>query len=400
MLFRSKNSWPADRPLREGFTTGTAAAAAACAAVAALLGGGAPVFVSVPLPPLQGGRLEIPVAAVRSGRTAGHPWALATVIKDGGDDPDATHGLRLQVLASPVPPPLAGAVPAGLVDGFPLPVFLYAGKGVGRVTMPGLPLPPGEPAINPDPRRQIAAAVCEAAMPRGYGGELHLTISVPRGEERARRTLNPRLGIVGGISILGTRGIVRPYSHQAWRTAIVQAVDVAEAAGISTLLFSTGRRSERLLRSLYPYLPDQAFVQAADQAAFSLRLAGRRSFSCLVWGCFPGKLLKLAQGLEWTHARSAPADLALPVSLWREHGDPADLDGLPTVAGILSRMRELSPDGHRAVLAVLAERALAALASWLREENGPAGPPELRLHVFSPEGEAVSLTWRWEERVP
>jgi cobalt-precorrin-5B (C1)-methyltransferase len=385
------------QPLREGFTTGTAAAAAAHAAVAALLGGRRLASVSVPLPPFAGERLEIPIARVRTGGRGKFPWAMASVIKDGGDDPDVTHGLRLDVQAGLDIRALSGTAradaPPVLIGGFSSPVFIHAGWGVGRVTLPGLPVPPGEPAINPEPRRQIAAAACEAAAAQGRRAALHLLIRVPMGEARAGLTLNPRLGIVGGISILGTRGIVRPYSNEAWQAVIAQGIDLAAAAGISSLLFSTGRRSEQFLQRLYPCLPPLAAVQVADFAAFSLRLALKNpGIRRVAWGCFPGKLLKLAQGLEWTHARSAPADLPGLVRLWRERGGPEApaLAAMPTAAGALSLMREISPEKHGLLLRALAAQALTVMLGWLRAEPEGRTCSELSLHVFSPEGETLA----------
>ncbi|MDR2076347.1 MAG: cobalt-precorrin-5B (C(1))-methyltransferase CbiD, partial [Desulfovibrio sp.] len=350
--------------------------------------------------PFTGARLDVPIAGVRTGGRKSFPWAAASVVKDGGDDPDVTHGLRLEVRAGLDFRALSETPRAGenspaplLIGGFSSPVFLYAGRGIGRVTLPGLPVPPGEPAINPEPRRQIAAAACEAAAAHGCSGSLHLRLCAPSGEERAKDTLNPRLGIVGGISILGTRGIVRPYSNEAWQAVIIQGINVAAAAGISTLLLSTGRRSEDLLRALYPDLPPPAAVQAADFAAFSLRQAGKNAcIHRVAWGCFPGKLLKLAQGLEWTHARSAPADIASLARLWEKCGAPetAAVAAMPTASGALSLMRKISPEGYGLVLAALTERAFAVMEGWLRADSRKDAPPDLSLHVFSLEGEILA----------
>ena len=414
------------RPLREGFTTGTAAAAAAAAAVAVLFGEPSASVVTIPLPPFTrvdgrvewacNARLDVPVCrsipSVRAASPSSARAASASVIKDGGDDPDATHGMTIIVHASFRPfsqdveaafsgavsedlPPLSS--PPLLAPGFPNPVFLYAGRGIGRVTLPGLPVPPGEAAINPQPRRQIAASACEAANRHGYSGPLYLYIAVPEGVERAAHTLNARLGIVGGISILGTSGIVRPYSHEAWRAAIEQGMSVSAAAGVHTLLLSTGRRSERALFRLYPELPAVAGVQAADFASFSLRRAVCGPFSRVAWGCFPGKLLKLAQGLEWTHAKTAPADIPLLGRLWLEHGGSEGtaqaISAMPTAVGAFALMREDSSAAHDAVLRALAERAAAVMLGWMREERElceKAGPlPEVFLHIFTLEGEVL-----------
>ena len=409
--------------LREGFTTGTAAAAAAYAAVILLLGESLPSVVEVTLPPfaedgtpLAGGKasgatssepppsLVIPIA--QGGMETGA--AFACVIKDGGDDPDATHGARIVVHASRRPFPGSGgntmpaspdgsswipALPEGPCSApvqmrlFARRLYIYGGEGVGRVTLPGLPVAVGEPAVNPEPRRQIAVAASKAAQSLGYAGPLHLLISVPDGKERARHTLNGRLGVVGGISILGTRGTVRPYSHDAWKAAISQGLDVAEALGLREVLFSTGRRSERLGFFLYPGLPEQAGIQVADYAAFSLREASLRPFTRIIWTCFPGKLLKLAQGLEWTHARTAPADIALLADYWRESGGTEDLHpalrDMPTAAGAFALMGKKDAALRDAVLRRLAHAAMRSMQSWVNPPQAPYQGPELILHVFS-----------------
>ncbi|MDR0339553.1 MAG: cobalt-precorrin-5B (C(1))-methyltransferase CbiD [Desulfovibrio sp.] len=392
--------------LRDGFTTGTAASAAAGAAARALLEMPPPDSVSVALPPFvhrgnavepeNDARIVIPIAESGPCPTARQAQSVffASVIKDGGDDPDATHGARLTAMASLTP--FVGpevSLPA-VIDYFSVPVWLYAGKGIGRVTLPGLPVPPGEAAINPVPRKQIALAVNEA-VPHGNRPKpsaIHVLLQVDDGEERARRTLNPRLGIVGGISILGTQGIVKPYSHASWQAAIRQGMDVASALGLGELLLSTGRRSERLGFGLYPDLPPQAGVQVADYAAFALGEAARHSFSRLIWLCFPGKLLKMAQGLGWTHAQSAPADIALVAALCRESGG-ADLAesvaAMPTAAGAFAVMAQ-KPQVHASVLRSLAEQALATLAGFLKDA-GDAGRTALRLHIFDPD-ERLLLT--------
>ena len=422
-------------PLREGFTTGTAAAAAAFAAVGLLLGGPLPATVEVVLPPfaedgtpLAGGKASgngapsappTLVIPVEQGGAEGDA-AFAAVIKDGGDDPDATHGARIIVHAAfrpfapradeggepfalglPRPPglPTGQAAASMELNLFSRRIVLYGGEGVGTATLPGLPVAVGEPAINPEPRKQIAVAAHAAARAAGYDGPLHLLVSAPDGRERARHTLNARLGIVGGISILGTRGTVRPYSHDAWKAAIVQGLDVAEALGLRAVLLSTGRRSERLGFALYPDLPVQAGIQAADYAAFSLREAAGRPFASIMWVCFPGKLLKLAQGLEWTHAKTAPADIPLLARYCREAGGPeeviAALESMPTAAGALALMERSAPALRDAVLRRLAGAAMDVMRGWV-EAAVPAGScPELVLHVFSLE-ERLLLNLRTE----
>ena len=308
----TEQSTPAPASLREGFTTGTAATAAALAAATILLDGlngpnhpTAPHLadtpITTPLPPFANNGspsayLDIPI--LRCERLASHR-AVAEVCKDGGDDPDATHNM---IIAAEVCL-FAGVRPGETV--------LTAGEGIGRVTRPGLPVPVGAAAINPMPRQQISMALASLAGARGYTGAFSVTISAPQGTRRARHTLNPRLGIVGGISILGTCGKVKPYSHEAWKEVIRQSANLAAAQGLPALGLATGRRSERLLMAAHPDWPEQAFIQMADFAAAAVRIAVASGFRRLSVGLFIGKLLKIAQGLEYTHARTAPLELTL-----------------------------------------------------------------------------------------
>src|SRR6266849_1987213 len=200
-----------DRPLRRGWTTGTCAAAAAKAAYAALLTGEFPDPVEVTLP-----RGERPAFSLAVNRTD-NDSATAGVVKDAGDDPDVTHGALVLATVRP------GKPGSGVV--------FRAGEGVGTVTRAGLPIPPGEPAINPVPRQMIRQAIAEVAAAASGAGDVEIEIAIPGGEALAARTLNGRLGIVGGLSILGTTGIVVPYSCSAWIYAIHNGIDVARAAG-------------------------------------------------------------------------------------------------------------------------------------------------------------------------
>jgi cobalt-precorrin-5B (C1)-methyltransferase len=420
------------KPLQEGFSTGSAASAAAFAAVRLLFDAPLPVAVEVALPPFyedntpfagealpRSASLNRPptlVIPIEQGRKEG-PASYASVIKNGGDDPDVTHGARIIVHASLRPflpcgknsaqgsgvcrprlPEQAGRRYAKCIKTVfnSRTLFLYGGTGIGTVTLPGLPAAVGEPAVNPAPRKQIAVAASAAANTLGYAGPLHLLLSVPDGEARARHTLNPRLGIVGGISILGTRGTVRPFSHRAWKATVAQSLNVAAAIGLRTILLATGRRSERLGFALYPDLPAQAGIQIADYAAFSLREAARLPFKRILWVCFPGKLLKLAQGLAWTHAAAAPTDIPLLVRYCREAGGPeallAAIGAMPTASGALALMRQHNARLGKAVLERLAREAMGKMLPWLRAARRraePPGCPELILHVFSAEEELL-----------
>ncbi len=284
--------------LREGFSTGSAATAAAMAALHLLLdASNLPVYMEIPLPNYdyisKHKTLHIPIQAV-SLQDAGQ--ALGIVQKDGGDDPDVTHKAQIYAYVS--------------LNNNQGQIHIKGGMGVGHFTLPGLPLPVGEAAINPAPRKQIRAGLLQVAKKYNYSGGIELCIVVPNGENIAKKTFNPRLGIMGGISILGTQGTVKPFSHKAWKATIVQSLQVAFATGCSTICLSTGRRSERLLLKKYTQLSKQAAVQVADFAEFSLQEAAKYPFE-LVWGCFFGKLVKLAQGHAYTHAHSASLDFTL-----------------------------------------------------------------------------------------
>ena len=310
--------------LRRGFSTGTAATAAARAALRLWLSGEGPQVVAVRLP----GELWYPVT-VRECRVVGD-YAEATVIKDAGDDPDVTHHARIiaRVCCRPRGP---------LGEG----VLLRGGDGVGVATKLGLPILIGEPAINPVPREMIRdnlqdelrrwgrpvtlSAAPEFTPPNCPGmvlwlpfrkyfeGQaeivLEVEISVPRGEEMAGRTLNPRLGIMGGISILGTTGIVKPFSNEAYQETIEAAMLVAAANGCPTIVLSTGGKSERLARSYLSELPEEAFVQIADFFAFAVENALLKGFRKVVHSVFFGKAVKMAQGHAYTHAHRNPLEL-------------------------------------------------------------------------------------------
>lgn len=285
------------KKLRQGFTTGTAAAAAAKAAVLCLLEECTPQRVQIEL--LTGEPIVIPVHHCRRIEA---DVAECTVIKDAGDDPDVTHGaeigaaVRLQAAARP--------------NGGP-PVVITGGRGVGRITKPGLELPPGEAAINPGPRRMITQAVGEALAAHRRTGTAAVEVFVPQGREIARKTLNARLGIIGGISILGTTGIVRPMSHEAFTATIEAGLSVARACGLDRVVLSTGRRSERFAQRLWPHWPEESFVQIGDFLEKSLALAAQKGFAQAVLAVFFGKALKMAQGVPHTHA--AHSELSLNV---------------------------------------------------------------------------------------
>jgi len=337
-----------NKPLREGFTTGSAAAAAARAATLYALTGQAPASVDIPLPPPYPAeqRLSIAIADVAEDALG----VRAAVVKDGGDDPDATHGARIEAHVT-LDPAFSGVGPHVLIGG---------GVGVGRVTLPGLPVAVGQAAINPGPLEQIRQSVLEV-LPEDFKGIALVVIEAPQGEAMARHTLNPRLGIVGGISILGTGGIVRPYSHGAWAECVRRSLDVARAAGHTIAVLTTGRRSERFFLERFAFAPQVCLVQAADFFAESLRDAAARGFTTVVWAVFIGKLVKQAQGFASTHAREAELDFGLLADWAREAGaEAAQVQAIARANTAAQALALLSGEVPARLAGLLAVRAQAA----------------------------------------
>ncbi|MFW5735050.1 MAG: cobalt-precorrin-5B (C(1))-methyltransferase CbiD, partial [Oceanidesulfovibrio sp.] len=263
------------KSLRTGFTTGTAAAAAAKAATLALLGCAPPDSVDTPLPSSWNKADAPPRLAIAIRECAAHAHGVrAGVVKDAGDDPDVTDGALIQAEVSHLEGP-------GLSEEATFHVEVTGGQGVGRATLPGLPVEPGQSAINPEPLRQIECAVREAVRESGkaVSGLIRVVVSVPEGERLAKKTLNPALGIVGGISILGTRGTVKPFSHEAYLATVRQGLDVARATGVREVVLATGGRSERFARTFWPAFAPTAFVQAGDLFAAGCEEAARRGFA-------------------------------------------------------------------------------------------------------------------------
>lgn len=290
---------PQDRPLRRGWTTGTCATAAAKAAYAALLTGEFPDPVEVTLP--RGERVAFALAITRKDAAS----STAGVVKDAGDDPDVTHGAL--VLAT-----VRAAAPGSGV------VF-RAGAGVGIVTRAGLPVAPGEPAINPVPRRMIGDAIAEVAVAARGSGDVEVEVGVADGECLAAKTLNPRLGIVGGLSILGTTGIVVPYSCAAWIHSIQRGIDVAHAAGLAHIAGATGRQSETAVQKFHR-LPEIALIDMGDFVGGMLKYLRRHPIARVTIAGGVGKMTKLAQGLLDLHANRGAVDFAALAGLARAGG--------------------------------------------------------------------------------
>ncbi|MHA1528710.1 MAG: cobalt-precorrin-5B (C(1))-methyltransferase [Alphaproteobacteria bacterium] len=326
--------------LRSGWTTGACATAAAKAAVRVLLGAGYALRVTITLP-----RGETPSFEI-AGTASGPGWAEAAVVKDAGDDPDVTHLATIRTRVA-LAPPGSG-------------IRFHAGAGVGTVTKPGLPIPPGEPAINPMPRRMIAGVVMEAAAAHGAPADFDITVAVNNGVELAKQTWNPRLGIVGGISILGTTGIVRPFSCSAWIASIHQGVDVARATGVEHVVGATGSTSEAAVRALYD-LPEVAYLDMGDFAGGLLKYLRQHPVPRLTIAGGIGKLTKLAQGAMDLHSGRSQVDFTRLGELAARTGaDPARIAAANTA---LEALQIAGPPLAKAI----ATEAAEVIADVLRD---------------------------------
>ena len=268
---------PGFYPLRSGYTTGACATAASKAALLGLLGRDIPSLIPIRFP--NGETLSLPVVDVQWGEES----VSAIVVKDAGDDPDVTHGHRI-----------VSTIRFSSHPG----IHFLQGKGVGKVTLPGLGLEIGEPAINKVPRQMM-----EQELSALYQGGLDVTISVPDGRELAKRTFNPKLGIVDGISIIGTSGIVRPFSSEAFVEAIRREIEVAQALGCTHLVINSGAKSERYLKIKFPELLPQAFVHFGNFIGETLRIADELHIPEVTMGIMIGKAVKLAEGFLDTHSK-------------------------------------------------------------------------------------------------
>jgi len=327
-------------PLRRGWTTGACATAAAKAAFTALLTGEFPDPVEIGLP--RGQRVSFALAET----SLASDFAMAGVLKDAGDDPDVTHGALVFARVS------AAAPGAG--------VQFRAGPGVGTVTRPGLPIPPGEPAINPVPRAMIRAALDEVAQQnQKEGPNVVVELSIPGGETLAAQTLNGRLGIVGGLSILGTTGIVVPYSCAAWIDTIHRGIDVARAIGLDHVAGSTGSASEAAIQALYG-LPETALLEMGDFAGALLKYLRRHPVPRVTIAGGVAKMTKLAQGRLDLHSKHGSADLPALAALVADPGLAGRIAGANTVAeAFAAAAREGVPLGD--VVARAAWRTAAAV---------------------------------------
>lgn len=326
--------------LRKGWTTGACACAAAKAAFMALHGAGFADPVTIALPGGLAATFPLAHRELSPGR------ATAGIVKDAGDDPDVTHGALVLATVEPAPPG------SGIV--------FRAGPGVGTVTLPGLPLAVGEPAINPGPRAQIAANLAEAAALLGVAPDVVVTIAIPEGAALAAKTLNARLGIVGGLSILGTTGVVLPYSCSSWIHSIHRGIDVARALGLGHLAGTTGKTSENWARHALG-LPEQALIDMGDMAGPLLKyLRGHPVPRLTLAGGF-AKLTKLAAGELDLHSRASRVDGAFLAGLLGELGGDAAAAADCTSAAQVLALAGALPLGD-AICRRARETALAVLA--------------------------------------
>jgi cobalt-precorrin-5B (C1)-methyltransferase len=338
-----------DRPLRKGWTTGACATAAVRAAYGALLTGEFADPVTITLP-----RGEQPSFALAH-RLLADGYAEAAVVKDAGDDPDVTHGATIQVRVE-----LAEAGGG---------VIFRAGAGVGTATLPGLPIAVGEPAINPAPRAMMSEVIAALAAEHGAPGDVAITISIPGGEALAEKTWNPRLGIRGGLSILGTTGIVIPYSCSAWIHSIHSGIDVARASGFDHVAGSTGKTSEAAVKAHYG-LVDAALLDMGDFAGGMLKYLRRHP---LPWVTVAGgfaKLTKLAQGHLDLHSSRAQVDFDDLAAMLGGLGAAPELVDQARAANTANQVLAMAEEAGLPLADLIARRAretaLATLAGATR----------------------------------
>ena len=315
-------------PLHSGLTTGTCATAAAVAAMIRLTKGETPAEVPVLLP--NGETITVFV---------GYADGYAYCIKEAGDDPDVTNGIEVR----------ASVEESDVFE-------IKGGEGVGRFTLPGFDYPPGEAAINKGPREMMKENIKTIlAPPSSLLPPLIITISVPNGEEIARRTFNPRLGIEGGISIIGVSGIVEPFSEEAFISSIRKCMEVAKASGTDHVVINSGAKSERFLKDHYPHLPSQAFVQYGNYIGETLKIANELEFRQVTLGVMLGKAVKLAAGNLDTHSKKTVMDKTFIASMLEEAGCPIDLTNLTLARELWER---ISPEKIEDFCRIILQRCM------------------------------------------
>ncbi len=347
--------------MRRGWTTGACAAAAAAAAYEALLTGDFPDPVTITLP---GGQRP---AFALARETLGHGVASAAIVKDAGDDPDVTHGALVQVIVR------------SRADGG---IRFRAGEGIGTVTLPGLALAVGEPAINPGPRQMLRDAIASVATAHGGSGNIDVEVAIPSGKKMAERTLNPRLGIRGGLSILGTTGIVVPFSCASWIASIHQGIDVARAEGRDHLAAATGSTSEKAVQAMFA-LPDVALIDMGDFAGGLLKYLRDHPVPLLTIAGGFAKITKLADGHLDLHSGRSRVDFpALAVMLGELGADgkaAARAGAANTASQVLAEAGALGAPLASLVAARAREVALATLS----------GDTEVEVVIFDRAGTVI-----------
>ena len=359
---------PNRRALKRGWTTGACAAAATKAAYLGFLTGRFPDPVQITLPKGERPSFDL-VEARRCDRAA-----RAAVEKDAGDDPDVTHGALICAKVT------RGEPGSG--------VIFIAGEGVGVVTMPGLPVAVGEPAINPGPRMLISRLVAEIAHAHGDSGDLEVTISIPGGEILAKKTANERLGIVGGLSILGTTGVVIPYSCSAWIASIHQGIDVARAAGIDHVAAATGSTSEKAVRAHYD-LPEQALIEMGDFVGGMLKYLRRHPIPRVTVAGGFAKISKLANGHLNLHSKRSHVDFTELAGLLAARGASGDLLDQVRNVKIASQALKLASAASLPLADDVAENARAVV---LDQVDGKA---EIEVLIFDREGTLAGQARGW-----
>lgn len=351
--------------LRRGWTTGACATAAAKAAYEALLSGRFPDPVEIVLP--RGEHVAFSLAREETGEG----FARAAIVKDAGDDPDVTHGA---LVVSTV---RAGAAGTGVV--------FRAGEGVGTVTRAGLPIPPGEPAINPVPRSMIAGVIAEVAARCGGSGDVEVEVSIPGGELLAQKTMNPRLGILGGLSVLGTTGIVRPFSCAAWIASIHRGVDVARAAGLDHVVGATGATSEAAALARHPHLPEMACLDMGDFAGGLLKYLRAHPLPRLTLSGGFAKFLKLGQGALDLHSARSRVDFDALAQVLADCGAQADLVAAARGANTAKEVLDLAQAAGIDVAQEVARAARTAALAVLR-----GAPVDVEVYLVDRAGAIVA----------
>lgn len=364
---------PLDRPLKKGWTTGACAAAAAAAAWRALNSGAFEASVTIRLP-----RGQTPTFRLAT-QLLGADFACAGVVKDAGDDPDVTHGLEI----------IADVQKSRPGQG----ITFAAGDGVGTVRLKGLPLAPGEPAINPGPRAQIVQALQDVSRELGLKEpnmsddmpNAHITLSIPGGREVALKTMNARLGIAGGLSVLGTTGIVVPYSCSSWIHSIQRGIDVARAQNMHHVLASTGRTSETAANAVLT-LPDAALIDMGDFAGGLLKYVRSHPIDTLTLAGGFAKLAKLSQGEMDLHSSRSAVNFDHLADLLARLGGPRDVVDEARTARTAQRVLELADDSAPQLAHIIARQAREVALATL------AGGTDVQVWVYDRAGRRIGTS--------